>query len=192
MSSLELIAVIFSITFTVLAIKENIWCWAASTISVSIYMYLCITAKLYAETGLQIFYLIMNVVGFYQWKFKRKDQEILQLSEWSLKTHFILFIIGGIGIYILASGLLKYTDAALPFVDSFTTVFSIIATFMVTRKIVSNWLYWIVIDAISVYMYYIKGFQLTSFLFIVYTLLAVWGYYQWRTEYGEKYIDHRA
>lgn len=184
MSWIEIIAVIFSISYTILAIKENIWCWAAAVVSVSLYFYICIDAQLYAESGLQVFYMFMNGYGFYQWKYGKNHNE-LPLTEWSLKTHSLIILGGGLGIYLLGSGLIKFTDAALPFLDSFTTVFSIIATYLVTKKVVSNWGYWVVIDAISIYLYYSRGFTLTAGLFFVYTLLAIWGLFQWKNDYAK-------
>ena len=182
MSLLEIIAVIFSIAYTVLAIKESVWCWLMALISVSIYFYILIDIKLYAESGLQVFYFLMALYGIYQWKFGNNKHE-LELAEYSLKTHGVLFILGALAVFGLSSGLIKYTNAALPVVDSFTTVFSIIATYMVTKKIVSNWAYWIVIDTISIFMYYSRGFHLTAGLFVAYTILAVWGYSKWKREY---------
>ena len=179
MGSLESIAVIFSIAYTVLAIKESVWCWFMALISVSIYFYLLINAHLYAESGLQVFYFLMALYGIYQWKYGANHRE-LPLSEYPLWKHLFLFLGGSIAVVLLSTGLIHYTSAALPVVDSFTTVFSIIATYMVTKKIISNWLYWIVIDAISVFMYYSRGYHLTAGLFVAYTLLAFWGYWQWK------------
>ena len=185
MSYLEIIAVILSIAYTVLAIKENIWCWLMALLSVSIYFYLLIDAKLYAESGLQVFYFFMALFGIYQWKYGSKHKE-LPLSEYSLSTHVFIFIGGAIAVAALSTGLIKYTSAALPVVDSFTTVFSIIATYMVTKKIISNWAYWIVIDIISIFMYYDRGFHLTAGLFVAYTILAVWGIVQWKRAYAKQ------
>lgn len=184
MSLIEIIAVIFSVAYTVLAIKENIWCWAAAVVSVSLYFYICIAANLYAESGLQVFYMFMNFYGFYQWKYG-KDKHELPLTEWSIKTHGMIIILGFLGIYILGSGLINFTDAAMPFLDSFTTVFSIIATYLVTKKVVSNWGYWIIIDSVSIYLYYSRGFTLTAGLFFAYTLLAIWGLIQWKKDYAK-------
>jgi nicotinamide mononucleotide transporter len=184
MSLLETVAVILSIAYTILAIKENVWCWLMALISVSIYFYILIDIKLYAESGLQVFYFLMALYGIYQWKFG-DHHRALPLSKYSYKTHLLIILGGAVGVFLLSSGLIKYTNAALPVVDSFTTVFSIIATYMVTKKIVSNWLYWIIIDTVSIFMYYSRGFSLTAGLFVAYTLLAVWGYIHWKREYDK-------
>ncbi|MBB6459227.1 nicotinamide riboside transporter PnuC [Flammeovirga kamogawensis] len=183
MSWIEIIAVVFSVMYTVLAIKENIWCWAAAVVSVSLYMYLCIDAKLYAETGLQVFYFCMNIFGFWQWKYGKNNHE-LPLSELSFNKHLIAIGLASVLVFMLGYFLSENTDASLPYLDSFTTIFSIMATFMVARKIVSNWAYWVIIDAVSIYLYYTKGFELTAGLFLAYTLLAAWGLFKWRKEYS--------
>jgi nicotinamide mononucleotide transporter len=72
-----------------------------------------------------------------------------------------------------------YTSAKMPIVDSFTTIFSIIATYLVTKKVLENWLYWIVIDVVSIYLYFGRDLHLTSLLFIVYTVIAIFGYFSW-------------
>ena len=173
---IEIIAVTFSIIYVILAAKENIWCWSAAIISVSLYIYICFINHLYAETILQVFYLIIAFYGYYNWNNPRKK---LHVSEWNISKHIITIIIGTTIAFLLGFYLTIYTNAAMPIIDSFTTTFSIIATFMVTKKILGNWLYWIIIDLTSIYMYYEKDLHLTSMLFIIYTIIAVFGYMNW-------------
>ena len=173
---IEIIAVTFSIIYVILAAKENIWCWSAAIISVSLYIYICFINHLYAETILQVFYLIIAFYGYYNWNNPRKK---LHVSEWNISKHIITIIIGTTIAFLLGFYLTIYTNAAMPIIDSFTTTFSIIATFMVTKKILGNWLYWIIIDLTSIYMYYEKDLHLTSMLFIIYTIIAVFGYMSW-------------
>ena len=96
---LETIAVLFSIIYVILAAKENIWCWAAAAISVALYIYICYNAKLYAETGLQIFYFLMAIVGYYSWKGLKNKDEITEINksditELKLKHHCFVIILG--------------------------------------------------------------------------------------------------
>ncbi|MGY8989590.1 MAG: nicotinamide riboside transporter PnuC, partial [Flavobacteriales bacterium] len=136
-SVIEILAVLFSIIYVVLAAKENTWCWGAAAISVSLYIYICFTSKLYPETGLQIFYLIMAVFGYFMWNKKNKEQ----IKEWSELQHLIIILIGSITTFFMGYYFSTYTDSQMPIVDSFTTVFSIIATYMVMKKVLGNWLY---------------------------------------------------
>ena len=175
-SIIESVAVFFSILYVILALKESIWCWGAATISVILYIYICYTAQLYPETGLQVFYLLMAFYGYYQWN---KSDSTLQIQQWTITKHLLILLIGALLTFLMGFYFTIYTNAAMPLVDSFTTVFSVFATYMVTKKVIENWLYWIVIDAVSVYLYFSRDLHLTSLLFIVYTVIAIFGYFSW-------------
>jgi nicotinamide mononucleotide transporter len=172
----ECVAVFFSILYVILAAKESIWCWGAGAISVSLYIYICFFAKLYPETGLQVFYLFMAFYGYYHWD---KKEQSLQISEWSIGKYLFILVIGAILTFLMGFYFATYTNAKMPIVDSFTTVFSLFATYMVAKKILGNWLYWIVIDAVSVYLYFSRDLHLTSLLFMAYTIIAIFGYFSW-------------
>ena len=181
---LETVAVSFSIAYVILAARENILCWLAAAISVVLYIFICYNAKLYAETGLQVFYLLMAILGYISWKnLKNKNEELKinksSIIELELKHHFLILFAGIITSLILGYFLTTYTDSKMPLLDSFTTVFSVFATIMVIKKILENWLYFIVIDIASVYLYYSRDLQQTAILFIVYTIIAIFGYYNW-------------
>ena len=176
--NLESIAVLFSILYVILVARENIWCWAAAIISVSLYIFICYEAKLYAETVLQVFYLILAVVGYFLWK-EIPNKQQLDIKELSIGNHALILISGIVFTLILGYILTIYTQAKLPLLDSFTTVFSIIATFMVIKKILENWLYFIAIDLVSIYLYNSRDLQQTAMLFALYTIIACIGYYNW-------------
>jgi len=175
-SIIESIAVLFSVLYVILATKQNIWCWAAAGISVALYIYICFSAQLFPETGLQVFYLVMAFYGYYNWAKKEQD---LQITQWSAGKHLTLIITGAIITFLMGYYFATYTSAKMPIVDSFTTVFSVFATYMVAKKVLENWLYWIVIDAVSIYLYFSRDLHLTSLLFIAYTIIAVFGYFAW-------------
>ena len=175
-SLLETCAVFFSLAYVILAAKENIWCWAAAIISVSIYVYICYNAQLYAETGLQVFYFFMAVYGYFSWSNNNKP---LQISEWKINTHLLIILAGSLTTFLLGFLFSTYTNAKIPIIDSLTTVFSIFATYMVVKKILSNWLYFIIIDTISIYLYFSRELHLTALLFLFYTFIAVIGFIKW-------------
>ena len=175
-SVLETIAVIFSLLYVYLAAHQNNLCWLAAVISVSLYIYICFNAKLYAETVLQVFYFLMAIYGFYSWK---KNNSQLQISTWPIKKHLFIIFLGTILTFFLGFIFSNYTDAEMPLVDSFTSVFSVFATYMVVKKILSNWLYFIIIDIISTYLYFSRDLHLTSLLFLLYTFIAVAGFIKW-------------
>ena len=175
-SIIESVAVFFSILYVILAAKESILCWWAAGISVTLYIYIFFSVQLYPETGLQVFYLFMAFYGYYNWN---KKEQSLQIIEWNISKHFAVLILGAILTFLMGFYFTTYTNAKMPIVDSFTTVFSIFATYMVVKKILGNWLYWIVIDTVSVYLFYSRDLHLTSLLFMAYTIIAVFGYFNW-------------
>ena len=175
-SILETVAVIFSLLYVYLAAHQNNLCWLAAVISVGLYIYICFNAKLYAETVLQVFYFLMAIYGFYSWK---KNNSQLQISTWPIKKHLFIIFLGTILTFFLGFIFSNFTDAEMPLVDSFTTVFSVFATYMVVKKILSNWLYFIIIDIISTYLYFSRDLHLTSLLFLLYTFIAVAGFIKW-------------
>ena len=175
-SIIESAAVFFSILYVILAVKESIWCWGAAIISVILYIYICYSAQLYPETGLQVFYLLMAFYGYHQWN---KNESTLKVQQWTTTKHLLILLLGALLTFLMGFYFTIYTNAAMPLVDSFTTVFSVFATYMVTKKVLGNWLYWIVIDIVSVYLYFSRDLHLTSLLFIVYTVIAIFGYFSW-------------
>ena len=173
---IESLAVIFSLLYVILAAKENIWCWSAALVSVSLYIFICFQAQLFAETGLQIFYFLMAIYGYFMWS--KSGNEVVK--QWSEKSHLLIIFVGAIFAFLIGFYFTEYTSSKKPIVDSFTTVFSIIATYMVVKKVLGNWLYWIVIDLVSVYLYSSRDLHLTSLLFFVYSIVAIFGYFNWR------------
>jgi nicotinamide mononucleotide transporter len=178
-SSLELTAVVFAIAYLVLAVRENILCWFAAGVSTVIFLYIFWDAKLYMESGLQVYYLAMAVFGWYQWRRATDGLTSLQVSMWSMRQHLkaitLIALLTFVSGYVLNSG----TDAQLPYLDSFTTWGSVVTTYMVTRKILENWIYWLVIDSISIYLYIDRELYFTAMLFAVYIVIIFFGWLAW-------------
>ena len=169
---IESSAVLMSVLYVFFAAKENIWCWFFGAISAILYTYICFNIKLYAETFLQLFYLIMAVIGYISWK----KTEVSKINHWSVKKHLILIFLSIIFVFIVGFLLSIRTDAKMPLVDTFTTVFSVVATILVIKKVLENWLYWIVIDLVSIFLYFERDLHLSSILFVIYTIK---GYFSW-------------
>lgn len=182
MSPWEIAAVLLAVAYLVLAIRQNTWCWAAAFSSTAIYFVLMLRVQLYMESALQVFYLGMAIYGWYQWRHGPGADHSLPVSCWRRARH--VFVIGGILAATLISGRLlsAFSQAALPYADSFTTWGAVVATYMVARKILENWLYWFVIDGVSVYLYVNRELYLTALLFAGYLVLIVIGYWSWRRE----------
>ena len=176
-SIIESSAVLFSIIYVILVVRQNVWCWFFAAISVILYIYICFRSQLFPETGLQVFYLFMAAYGYFNWN---KSKGELEVVEWGASKHLLVILFGAISTFVMGFYFTTYTSAKMPIIDSFTTVFSIIATYMITKKILENWLYWIVIDVASMYLYFGRDLHLTSLLFSVYTVIAIFGYLSWR------------
>jgi len=184
----ELVAVTFAIAYLLLALKENILCWYAALISTAIYTVLFWNVSLVMESLLQVYYIAMAIYGWYQWR-RPRGEAPLKISCWALSRH--LQVIGTVVLVSLISGYLlnRHTDAAWPYLDSFTTWASVATTYMVTRKILENWLYWVVIDGLSIFLYLDRGLHLTALLFVGYTVIAVFGFWQWRQSYQQEHTE---
>jgi len=182
-SLLELIAVALAIVYLLLAVRQHIACWYAAFISTAIFLYVFWQVNLYMESGLQIYYLGMAVYGWWTWRRGRSEGDPdLTISTWSLRQHLI--VIGVVAAATFISGsLLSGTEQRLGYLDSFTTWGAVVATFMVTRKILENWLYWIVIDTASLYLYFDRELYFTMILFLVYLVIIFLGFRSWLREY---------
>ena len=182
MSIAEIIAVIFGIVYIYFAAQNDIRCWYAALVSVSFYIYLCLEAKLYAETGLQVYYWGMAIYGWWSWNGQKSKGE-LPIKKLTINQHLIIIGSGFLLVLLLGYVLSTNTNAAMPYLDSFTTIFSLITTVLVARKILSNWLYWLVIDAAAVYLYASRELYLTALLFIAYVVIVIFGYIKWKKIY---------
>jgi nicotinamide mononucleotide transporter len=186
MSLWELAAVVLGVAYLLLAMRESLWCWYAAFASTAIFLFIFWQVNLFMESALQIYYLAMAVFGWWQWKQGSRGSGTLEISRWSRRQHF--YAVGSVLLISLFSGslLAQYTDAALPFLDSFTTWGSVVTTWMVARKVLENWLYWLVIDGISIFLYLDRGLYLTALLFMAYLIIAVFGYRTWLRHYRQQ------
>ena len=182
---IEPTAVVLAIAYLLLAIKQNISCWFAAFFSSLLYFFVMYSAGLYMEAGLQIFYCVMAVYGWTQWRVSLPGNKKFLVKTWNRNQH--IKAISLIFLLALASGwmLEKFTNAALPFIDSLTTWGAIVTTYMVAKRLLENWIYWFVIDSISVFLFYSRGLFLTSLLFFVYLIIIYFGYKSW-TEMKDK------
>jgi nicotinamide mononucleotide transporter len=175
---LESIAVLSALVYVYLASKGNRLCFIFGLISSAIYVYLTIQLKFYFDTFINSYYIYMSFAGWFAWK-KQNNGEIA-VQKLTTKKLNLSLLIGFPLTFLLAFWADQYTDASIPYLDAFTTVFSIIATWMVVKKYLENWLFWIVIDAVAAGMYFYKELYLTALLFILYTIIAINGYFKWK------------
>lgn len=178
-SALEVVAVFAAIAYLWLAIRQNIYCWLFAAISTAIYVWLFIEARLYMESALNVFYLFMAGYGWYVWSSGQNEGHDRPVVRWPIRTHSIA--ITALTLLSIINGFLlsKFSNAAFPYIDSMTTWFAIWATFLVARKVLENWWYWLLIDVASVFIYWSRDLQLTSLLFVVYVIMIPFGLVSW-------------
>ena len=191
-SMAEWIAVILGVAYLVLAMRQSNWCWYAAFGSTAIFSWLFWDVSLVMESALNVYYLVMAVYGWWAWRSggnNSADEHELPVQSWGMKQHGLVLL--AIAVLTFASGYLltENTSAALPYLDSFTTWGAVITTWMVTRKVLENWIYWIVIDAVAIYLYIDRGLYPTAFLMCIYVVLAVGGFWLWLKDYRNQQDD---
>ncbi len=186
MSIWEYLAVALSMAYLLLAMRENLWCWPAAFLSTFIYTVMYWNGALLMESLLHFYYMGMAVYGWWAWRYGKQRVEEQGITSYRLNTHGVL--IGVTALVSIAIGYVmdNYTHADFAYLDSFTTCFAIVTTYLVAQKVLENWLYWVVIDAASLYLYVAKGYYPTAVLFVFYTVMAVAGYVRWRHQYQQK------
>ena len=178
-SGVEMVAALLAVAYLLLAIRQRIGCWAAAFVSSCLYVWVMFGARLYMESVLNAFYAAMAVYGYRQWT-RGGDGRPLEVSHWSLSRN-CLGLLAVTGMSIVSSFFLRrFTPAAWPFVDSMAAWGSVFATFLVARKVYENWYWWLVIDSLSMWLYYTRGLYVTMLLFGVYLVLIIAGMREWR------------
>jgi nicotinamide mononucleotide transporter len=180
-SLLEAVAVGLNVLYLLLAIRQNLWCWPAAFLASVLSIVVFADARIYMEAALQFFYAAMAVYGWFQWTRGASGRPVA-IHTWPVMLHVL--VIGSILTASAASAwLLGFTNQAMPFVDSFTTVAAIVTTYMVAKKVLENWVYWFVIDSVSIYLYLARELPLYALLFIVYLVLVIIGFRRWLAEW---------
>jgi nicotinamide mononucleotide transporter len=177
---LEFIAVFFGIASVVFSRLENIWVYPTGIVNTTIYIYLSIIAGLYAEAGVNFYYTVMSIIGWVLWSRKKGTEDALRITrsnrrEWSLALAFF-----GVAWALLYVVLRRFTDSTVPLADGFASAAAYTGMWLMARKKLENWIWWILTNIASIPLYFIKGFVFTSFQYLVFLVLAILGYTEWR------------
>lgn len=177
---IEALAVIFGLLCVGLTVKQNILCWPTGLIQVLLYIYIFYITKLYSDMLLHFVYVILQLYGWHHWLYGGKDKNELSVTRLHSSVLIMWMLIGfsvtAIWGYIMA----RHTDAAVPYADSFTTVMSLIAQWLMTRKKLESWYFWVLVDIVAIGVYWYKELYLTTGLYAIFLVLAVSGYYCWK------------
>jgi nicotinamide mononucleotide transporter len=178
---IEYVAAALAVLYLVLAIKQWRSCWVAAFISSCLYVLVLFEARLYMESVLNAFYAAAAIYGFWCWSPGASGQAS-RVHRWPLRWHLqgllAVLVLGAVNSWFLS----RYTAAASPFVDSVVAWSSVLATFLVARKVFENWHWWLIIDALSMYLAYTRGLYMTALLFALYLVMIFVGMREWRRD----------
>jgi nicotinamide mononucleotide transporter len=191
----EYVAAITGIGSVWYARKESILVYPVGIISVLIYVYICFNAKLYADSGINFFYFIMSVYGWYHWTHKNGkivSREITANTKKEQALGIILTIFSFIAIYsliwVFKHDDVPYMSSYVPICDSLTAAIFIIGMWLMALKRLENWVYWIIGDLIAIPLYFAKGLVFTSFQYLVLLIVAIIGYLEWKKRWHQKIL----
>ena len=191
MQLLEYFGVLTGLLYLFLEIRQQRAMWVVGFLTSLIYVFVFFFSKIYADMGLNIYYVVISIYGFWQWT-RRHKVETSGTEEAAPSQRTLVYRsmtprpFAGVSSAILALFMLLYhvlhyfTDSPIPAGDAFTTAVGIGATWMLARRIIEHWIFWIIINSISIYLYYLRGLYPTMFLYICYTILAAVGLYTWK------------
>lgn len=180
MSWIEIIAVIFGLLSVGFTVRQNIWCWPTGLVQVALYIIIFYAARLYSDMILQIIYVVLQIYGWYHWLYGAKDKASLPVTQ-SNTAELVSWITAGlVGMVIWGFLMNRYTDAAAPYPDAFIVVGSLIAQWLMARKRLDSWFFWIAVDLVAIAVYLYKALYLTAGLYLVFLGLCVLGLEQWK------------
>ncbi len=179
---LEVFGALSGFIYIFLEIKANKWMWPVGLVTSLVYVFVFFNAKFYADMSLQFYYIFISIYGWYWWLKgeQNTDNKEYQIVNASLKNFLALSLFFLLSFLLIYYILVSYTDSPLPFGDTLTTALSIVATWMLAKKIIEHWFLWVAINLIAMGLYIYKGLYPTSVLHLVYTIFAVVGYFEWR------------
>ena len=180
MSTFEIVAALFGVVGVYLSVRQNVWNWPIGIVNVTMYVVVFYRAKLYADMGLQVIYIVLALYGWYQWLYGGPGRTTLPVTRGAPRQLLMAAAVGVAGAWGIGALLARYTDASLPYLDASLTSASLVAQWMATRKLLENWMMWIAADTVYIGMFVYKRLYPTAVLYALFTGLAILGYVQWK------------
>lgn len=184
MQHIEWIAAVAGAVSVYLSARQNIWSWPTAIVNVSLYTFIFFRSGLFSDMGLQVVYLVLSIYGWYQWLHGGAQRTRLEVSRASARVWLVSGLAAVVFWLALARSTSTLPGVSLPYLDAGLTTLSLVAQWMMTRKILENWILWIIADIVYVPMYLYKGLQVTAGLYAVFLVLAVSGFVQWRRSHA--------
>lgn len=177
---LQVVGTTLGLLYLWLEYRANIWLWIVGAIMPMVHGVLYLQSGIYADAAMQLYYILAGLYGLMVWRRKPKEGATLPIrhtpKQW-IPSLIAVYVVLHVVIYFI---LVEFTDSRVPIFDSMSTALSIVAMWMLSRKLVEQWLIWLVVDMISVGLYMYKGIPITSGLYTLYCILAIAGYLRWR------------
>jgi len=188
---IEIFGVVTGILYVILEVKQNRLLWPLGIITSAAYIYIFFSGKFYADMGLQVYYVLISIYGWYYWsrggaKARKGELPVVRINRQQFFLLLLTFVFSWVGIYYVLD---RFTDSTVPLGDSFTTAMAIVATWMLTRKIIEQWFLWIIANIVSIGLYIYKGLYPTVVLYAVYAGMAVYGYMEWKRSMKKSVAD---
>lgn len=179
---IEIFGVIAGVLYVILEVRQNRLLWPLGIVTSAAYVYIFFSGKFYADMGLQVYYVLISMYGWYYWSRgdalkDREELPVVRINRQQLILLVLIFVLAWVGIYMILD---RFTDSTVPLGDSFTTALAIVATWMLTRKIIEQWFLWIIANVVSIALYIYKGLYPTVILYVIYAGMSVYGYLEWK------------
>jgi nicotinamide mononucleotide transporter len=186
MSGWEIFAALLGMAYIIFAARESQWCWPIAFISTLIYSVLFWEGQLPMQALLNFYYMGMAIYGYMLWRKHGVAEDKLSITSWSWTKQLTFLLIATV-LSVITAYYLEVTEISQnPYLDASVTIFSVMNTWLMAKKVLQNWLYWVVIDGAAIVLYAQSGYFATVILFSVYTLLAIIGFISWQKLYRQQ------
>jgi len=180
MTAIELIATVFGLACVALTIRRSIWCWPTGLVQVLLYAWIFYRAKLYSDALLQVVYVVLQIYGWYYWLRGGPVEDEPPIAKLGRAGRAGWSVVAAAGALAIGWAMARFTDAALPYWDAAVVALSLVAQFLLSRKVLENWLFWIVVDVLAIGVYAAKDLYVTTVLYAVFLAMAVAGWFAWK------------
>jgi nicotinamide mononucleotide transporter len=187
----EVLGVITGLVYLYFSVRQIIWLWPFGIISSALFVLIFFNSKFYADMGLQVYYLGVSIYGWIYWSrgaVDRDERSTLPVRRINRQQALVLSVIGILLLLGIVYILKQFTDSDVPWGDGFTTAGSIVATWMLARKILEHWMVWVVVDIVAAGLYFYKGLYPSFLLYLIFTIIAVVGFFQWKRSISENSV----
>jgi nicotinamide mononucleotide transporter len=184
----EMTASLLGIIYVILAARESFWCWPFAFVSTLIYTLLFWEGQLPMQALLNFYYMGMAIYGFLLWRHHGDAESDLHISRWPIRNHFAIIVTGSLLSFAVGTYMESISASKAPYLDAAVMVFSVLNTWLMAKKVLENWLYWIVIDTAAIILFIQTGYYATIGMMVVYIVLAVFGFIGWKRNYDQSLL----